>query len=251
MNRLPSFRLDGRITVVTGGGSGIGRAAAHMFASAGATVVVLDSNGAAASDAADEIGSSADSIATDVTNPVAVKEVFDEIADRYGRIDVLFNNAGINRRRDSMELSLEDWNAVIAVNMTGMLLCARSAAKHMTKGGSIVNTASVLGLSGGWFPNIAYQASKGAVVNMTRSWAVEWASYHIRVNAIAPSIVRTPFTSALTEQPDFVAKFESLTPLGRLCEPEDMVGAVLFLASDASSMVTGHILPIDGGMLAQ
>ncbi len=251
MNGLPSFRLDGRITVVTGGGSGIGRATARMFASAGASVVVLDSNGAAASDAADEIGNSAHGITLDVTDPVAVEDVFDEISDRYGRIDVLFNNAGTNRRRASMELSLEDWNAVIAVNMTGMLLCARGAAKHMTMGGSIVNTASVLGLSGGWFPNIAYQASKGAVVNMTRSWAVEWASHHIRVNAIAPSIVRSPFTSALTEQPDLVAKFESLTPLGRLCEPEDMVGAVLFLASDASSMVTGHILPIDGGILAQ
>jgi NAD(P)-dependent dehydrogenase (short-subunit alcohol dehydrogenase family) len=138
MNGLPSFRLDGRTAVVIGGWSGIGRTTAHMFASVGASVVILDSDSAAASDAADEIGSSARTITMDVTAPTAVEEVFDGIGNRYGRIDVLFNNAGINRRRASMELGLEDWNALIAVNLTGMLFCARTAAKHMTMCGSIV-----------------------------------------------------------------------------------------------------------------
>jgi gluconate 5-dehydrogenase/2-deoxy-D-gluconate 3-dehydrogenase len=109
----------------------------------------------------------------------------------------------------------------------------------------------MLGLSGGWYPNIAYQATKGAVVNMTRSWAIEWAPLQIRVNAVAPGLVRTPFIAALTDQPDLVAKFEQLTPLGRLAEVDDITGPVLFLASPASAMVTGHILVVDGGMLAQ
>jgi NAD(P)-dependent dehydrogenase (short-subunit alcohol dehydrogenase family) len=248
---LQSFRLENRSAIVTGGGSGIGRAVAHMFADAGAHVVVLDSNGDAAAQVASEIGAKARAVKADVTDGSAIESVFAEIAQREGRIDVLFNNAGINRRQTTFDLKIEDWNAVIAVNMTGMFICARAAARHMTSGGSIVNTASALGLSGGWYPNIVYQATKGAVVNMTRSWAVEWATARIRVNAIAPSIVRTPLTAPLTGQPDLVSKFEALTPLGRLCETEDMVGPVLFLASDASAMVTGHILPVDGGMLAQ
>jgi len=248
---VPNFRLDGRTAIVTGGAGGIGRAVALGLAAAGAHVVVLDSNGTAAQGVVDEIETNAEAAEANVTDGNAIERLFADIARRRGRIDILFNNAGINRRNTSFDLKIEDWDAVVAVNMTGMFLCARAAARHMTSGGSIVNTASALGLSGGWYPNIVYQATKGAVVNMTRSWAVEWAASRIRVNAIAPSIVRTPFTAALTDQPDLVAKFEGLTPLGRLGDPEDMVGPVLFLAGDASAMVTGHILPVDGGMLAQ
>jgi NAD(P)-dependent dehydrogenase (short-subunit alcohol dehydrogenase family) len=248
---LPSFRLDGRTAIVTGGAGGVGRAVAHALADAGAHVVVLDSDGPAAAKVANEIGAKARAAQADVTDGDAIESLFADIARQQGRIDVLFNNAGINRRQSTFDLKLEDWNAVVAVNMTGMFLCARAAARHMTSGGSIVNTASVVGLSGGWFPNIVYQATKGAVVNMTRSWAVEWARSNIRVNAIAPSLVRTPFIAPLLGQPELVAKFEELTPLGRLCNPEDMQGPVLFLASDASAMVTGHTLPVDGGMLAQ
>ena len=250
---FPDFRLTGQVTVVTGGGSGIGRALAHTFAGAGATVVVLDTNGAAAEQVANEIGSMAQHAVADVSNEDAIESVMKDVARQHGRIDVLFNNAGVNRRNTSFDLTIEDWNTVVAVNMTGMFLCARAAARHMRDGGGgrIVNTASILGISGGWYPNIVYQATKGAVVNMTRSWAVEWAPHNIRVNAVAPSIIRTPMTEALTSQPDLVAKFEALTPLGRLCEPADMTGPVLFLATAASSMVTGHILPVDGGVLAQ
>ncbi len=243
MPNLPNFLLDGEIAVVTGGGSGIGRAVALAFAAAGAQVVVLDAREAAASQVAEEIGISGHAIAADVTDAEAIERSFADIALRYGHIDVLFNNAGINRRQPSLEMTLDDWNAVIAVNMTGMFICARAAVRN--------NTASMLGLSGGWYPNIAYQATKGAVVNMTRSWAVEWAPRQIRVNAVAPGPVRTPFIAALTDQPDLVAQLEQLTPLRRLAEVEDVTGPVLFLASPASAMVTGHILPVDGGMLAQ
>jgi NAD(P)-dependent dehydrogenase (short-subunit alcohol dehydrogenase family) len=248
---LPNFLLESEIAVVTGGGSGIGRAVALAFAAAGAQVVVLDAHEAAASQVAEELGAYGEAVVADVRDAEAIERAFADVALRYGHIDVLFNNAGINRRHPSLELTLDDWNAVVAVNMTGMFICARAAVRHMVPGGRIVNTASMLGLSGGWYPNIAYQATKGAVVNMTRSWAIEWAPLQIRVNAVAPGLVRTPFIAALTDQPDLVAKFEQLTPLGRLAEVDDITGPVLFLASPASAMVTGHILVVDGGMLAQ
>lgn len=247
----PNFLLEDQVTIVTGGASGIGRAVALTFAAAGAKVVVVDAHEKAASQVADEIGPSGQAVVVDVRDADAVERAFADISLRYGHIDVLFNNAGINRRHPSLEFPLDDWNAVVAVNMTGMFLCARAAVRHMRRGGRIVNTASILGLSGGWYPNIAYQATKGAVVNMTRSWAIEWAPLQIRVNAVAPGLVRTPFIAGLTEQPGLVAKFEQLTPLGRLAEVDDMTGPVLFLASPASAMVTGHVLAVDGGLLAQ
>jgi NAD(P)-dependent dehydrogenase (short-subunit alcohol dehydrogenase family) len=135
-----------------------------------------------------------------------------------------------------------------------LFLCARTAARLMMagRGGSIVNMASVLGLSGSrFFPDISYQATKGAVVNMTRALALEWARAGIRVNAVAPTWVRTDFIKELLSRPDLVARMEAMTPLGRFAEPSDVVGAVLFLASPASAMVTGHTLPVDGGILAQ
>ena len=171
----------------------------------------------------------------------------------HGRLDILVNNAGIAIRRPALDLSLEDWNAVVAVNMTGLFLCARAAARHMQAiGGAIVNTASIMGLSGGGlYPNISYQTTKGAVVNMTRALAVEWAPARIRVNAVAPTYVRTNFIAALTVQPELVGAIERMTPLGRLAEPEEIATAMLYLASPAASMVTGHILAVDGGFLAQ
>jgi NAD(P)-dependent dehydrogenase (short-subunit alcohol dehydrogenase family) len=199
---LPNFLLENQIAVVTG--SGIGRAVALAFAAAGARVVVLDTQEAAATQVAGEIGITGQAVVADVRDEEAIEEAFAEVARRYGHVDVLFNNAGINRRHPSLEMTLEDWNAVVAVNMTGMFICARAAVRHMATGGRIVNTASMR-LSGGWYPNIAYQATKGDVVNMSRSWAIEWAPLQIRVNAVAPGLVRTPFIAGLTDQPGLVA----------------------------------------------
>ena len=241
---LSQFRLDGDVAVVTGGASGIGRTIAEAFAGVGAKVAVFDVAAAGF-----------DSYKVDVADESQVTAAFDEVVARHGRVDVLFNNAGIVLRRPTTELSVEDWNKVVAVNMTGVFLCAREAARRMLaggRGGRIINTASIMGLSGGGlYPNISYQATKGAVVNMTRALAVEWARQGIRVNAIAPTWVRTPLIRPLTENPDVLKRIEDITPMGRIAEPEELVGAVLFLASRASAMVTGHVLAVDGGFLAQ
>lgn len=245
------FNLTGKTAVVTGAGSGIGKAAAQALAAAGATVVVADRNLAAAREVASAL-KSAIAIEADVTRDADIEAMLDAAA---GRVDILVNNAGLAIRRPSVELPAEDWNKVVEVNMTAVFLCSRAAARRMIadgKGGAIVNVASIMGLSGGGlYPNISYQTTKGAVVNMTRALAVEWAPHAIRVNAVAPTYVRTPFIKPLTDQPDLVAKIEAMTPLRRLAEPEDVGSAILFLASPGAAMVTGHTLPVDGGFLAQ
>ena len=243
MDPLSEFRLDGEVAVVTGGAAGLGLAVAAAFRAVGAQVAILDL-----------AASGPDGFKVDVSDEAQVTSAFEQVAKRYGRLDVLFNNAGIAVRRPTMELSLDDWNKVVAVNMTGVFLCAREAARHMLasgRGGRIVNTASIMGFSGcGLYPNISYQATKGAVVNMTRALAIEWAARGIRVNGIAPTWIRTALTRPLTESPEILRRIESLTPMGRIGEPNDIVGAVLFLSTRASALVTGHILAVDGGFMA-
>jgi NAD(P)-dependent dehydrogenase (short-subunit alcohol dehydrogenase family) len=241
---LSEFRLDGDVAVVTGGASGIGRVVASAFTAVGAKVAIFD------------VAAGGEGVyPVDVADEAQVAAAFADVVSRHGRLDILFNHAGIAIRQPTTELTLPDWSKVVAVNMTGVFLCAREAARHMLaagRGGRIVNTASIMGIvGGGLYPNISYQATKGAVVNMTRALAVEWAGQGIRVNAIAPTWVRTPLTRGITEKPELVHRIEQLTPMGRLAEPEEIVGAVLFLASRASAMVTGHVLAIDGGFLAQ
>lgn len=251
---LNRFRVDGQVAVVTGGATGIGRAAAALLVEAGARVAIADRDADGAAAAAAELGEGATACPLDVTDEAAVETAFGRIAETLGRLDILVNNAGVAIRRPSLELELDDWSRVVAVNMTGMFICARAAARHMVPAGSgaIVNTASIMGLSGGGlYPNISYQTTKGGVVNMTRALAVEWARSGVRVNAIAPTYVRTPFIAPLMAQPELMAEIERMTPMGRICEPEEVATAILFLASPASSMVTGHVLAVDGGFLAQ
>jgi NAD(P)-dependent dehydrogenase (short-subunit alcohol dehydrogenase family) len=252
-NALDRFRLDGQVAVVTGGARGIGRAAAEALVAAGAHAVVIDRDIEEAKKAAAEIGN-AEAHAVDVTSEADVDRFFDALAARTGRIDILVNNAGASIRKPSIELSKAEWDAVIAVNQSAVFLCSRAAARHMLprKSGAIVNVASIMGFSGGGlYPNISYQASKGAVVNMTRAFAIEWAKEGIRVNAVAPAWVRTGFIAPLLAKPELIGAIEEVIPMGRLVEPEEVAAAILFLASPAAAMTTGHVLAIDGGYLAQ
>jgi NAD(P)-dependent dehydrogenase (short-subunit alcohol dehydrogenase family) len=243
------------VAAVTGGASGIGRATATAFAAAGARVAILDRDETAAAALAERLGPSVSAMTADVADETSVEAAFAEIVERESGIDVLVNSAGAAIRRPAIELSLSDWEKVVAVNMTGVFLCSRAAARHMIaagRGGAIVSTGSIMSLSGGGlYPNISYQTTKGALVNMTRALAVEWAPHGIRVNAVAPTWTRTPFIEPLLAQPELVARIKALTPLGRLAEPEEVAAAILFLASPAASMITGVTLPVDGGFLAQ
>lgn len=248
-----AFRLDGRVAMITGGASGIGRAAAELLAAAGALVIIADRDEAAAKACAAEIGASA--VAMDAAEERSIESAMAQAVSAHGRLDVLIANAGINIRKPALEIPRDDWDKVIGVNLTGVFLCARAAAKAMIaggRGGAIVSTASIMSLSGGGlYPNIAYQAAKGALVNMTRALAVEWAGENIRVNAVAPTWVRTPFIQPLMNDPAVMARMKAMTPLGRLAEPEEVAAAMLFLVSPAAAMITGHTLPVDGGFLAQ
>jgi NAD(P)-dependent dehydrogenase (short-subunit alcohol dehydrogenase family) len=245
---LSAFRLDGRVAIVTGGGSGIGRAAAQAFAQVGARVAIVDADGDAARRTAGEIG--AEAWCLDVCEETAVEDCFADVAKKQGRLDVLVNSAGISKRKPALDLPLSDWDRVNAVNVTGTFLCARAAARHMQGGGGIVNIASALGFSGGLYPNVAYQTSKGAVVNLTRALAVEWAGRGVRVNGVAPGWIQTPFITNASTNPAVREQIERATPLGRIGEANEVTGAVLFLASPAASYVTGHTIVVDGGFLA-
>ena len=254
---LSRFGLPGRIALVTGGGDGIGRAACRHLASAGAAICVLDRDGDRAQAVARTIiddGGKAAAFGVDVTDEAGMTAAFDEIGSTFGAVDVLVNNAGLAIRSPALDMPVEDWNRVLGVNLTGMFLAARLAARMMQqagKGGAIVNTASIMGLSGGLYPNVAYQTTKGGVVNMTRALALEWVSLKIRVNAVAPTFVRTAFVTPLLSDPEKLAAITAATPMGRIAEPEEVADAILFLASPAAAMITGTILPVDGGYLAR
>jgi len=255
-NPATAFSLVGQTAVVTGGGKGIGRGVALGLARSGAAVHILDRDLAAADETAGLLkgeGHQAQAHHVDVADEASIDAAMAVIA-AGGRLDVLVNNAGLAIRKPSVDLSVADWDAVLKVNLTGVFLCARSAARHMiaNKRGAIVNLASIMGLSGGGlYPNISYQATKGAVVNLTRALAVEWAPFGVRVNAVAPTWVRTDFIKPLTDNPDLLARMNSMTPLGRIAEIDEIVGGIVYLASPAAAMVTGHTLAIDGGFLAQ
>jgi len=254
---LSRFGLPGKVAIVTGGGAGIGRAACEHLAAAGAIVCVIDRNadkGEAVVAAIAAKGGAATAFAVDVTDEDVMAATYDAIAETLGGIDVLVNNAGMAIRAPALDMPVADWDKVLAVNLTGMFVAARLAARHIGasgKGGAIVNTASIMGLSGGLYPNVAYQTTKGGVVNMTRALALEWAGLNIRVNAVAPTFVRTAFIQPILDDAERMATITAATPLGRIAEPEEVADAILFLASPAAAMITGTILPVDGGFLAR
>jgi NAD(P)-dependent dehydrogenase (short-subunit alcohol dehydrogenase family) len=247
------FSLDDRVAVVTGAASGLGRAIALGLAEEGSRVACLDRDEAGNAETAAEIGTAASVHAADVTDRAAIDGAVDSVLEQWGRIDIAVNSAGIGGRSPAVDYPEEMWNAVLAVNITGTFNVCRSVARHMldARSGSIVNIASIGGLAG--YPgSVGYQTSKGGVVQMTRTLAMEWAEHGVRVNAVAPSQFETELVLAQWEtEPQMRTQFEGKTPLGRIGQPTEIVGPVVFLASDAASMVTGHILAVDGGYLAQ
>jgi NAD(P)-dependent dehydrogenase (short-subunit alcohol dehydrogenase family) len=249
--------FDGRVAVVTGGAKGIGWAIVEALIAEGVRPALFDRDDVALAVASRQLaekGVDHLTVQVDVSNEAAVEGAMSEVLARYGRIDILVNNAGIALRRPTLELSLADWQAVVDVNLTAVFLCSRAAARSMvaTGGGAIVNVASIMGLSGGGlYPNLSYQSTKGAIVNLTRALAVEWATSGIRVNAVAPTWVKTDLTVGLFQSPELMGRVLDMTPMRRLAEPADVANAIVFLASDRAAMITGHTLPVDGGFLAQ
>ena len=248
------FDVSGKIVLITGAGRGLGFAFATGFADAGARVVINDvvaERAAQASGSLRETGGSAVSYPFDVTNAEQVEDSVARIEQEVGPIDVLINNAGIHHRAPLAEMSLADWQAVIDVNLTGVFLVSRYVAKAMIerKRGVIINISSLN--SEGARPTIAnYCAAKGGVTMLTKSMALEWGKYNIRANAIGPGYFVTDLTRSLVDNPDFDAWVKQSVPLARWGDPSELVGTAIFLASNASSYISGRTIYVDGGWRA-
>ena len=251
-----SGELAGRVALVTGGGRGIGLAIARAFAREGADVVVADMRLDEAERAAAEIGAlgrRAVAIEVDVAQPEQVEAMVERAVGELGRIDVLVSNAGISQRRDFLEMTVEEWDRVIGVNLRGVFLCGQAAARRMVRqgggGGAIINLASQRAESAGR-QQVAYVASKGGVKSLTKAMALDLAPHGIRVNAIGPGPVLSDLTRARFSDPAEREAFTARVQLGRLGAPDDIGGAAVCRASERARWVTGHCLFVDGGWLA-
>jgi NAD(P)-dependent dehydrogenase (short-subunit alcohol dehydrogenase family) len=247
-------RLDGKVVVITGAGGGMGREAALLFAAEGARVCVADVDGESAERTAEE-ARDAFAFAVDVADERSVREMYASTAERYGGIDVLYNNAGISPADDASILDTEAdaWQRVQDVNTKGVYLCCRHGIPHLLErgGGSVINVASFVALVGAATSQISYTASKGAVLSMSRELAVEFARRGVRVNALCPGPVETPLLLRIFgDDPAAYERRRIHLPMGRLAKPREIVHAALFLASDESSYVTGATFLVDGGLTA-
>jgi NAD(P)-dependent dehydrogenase (short-subunit alcohol dehydrogenase family) len=252
------FELTGKVAIVTGAASGLGQAIAEGYADYGAAVVLVDISLDALQRVADGIraaGGQALPLRCDVTQEDEVDAVVAQTLAAFSQIDIMVNVAGISGRSPAEEMTVALWDRVVEVNLRGTFLFSVKAGKAMIargRGGRIINMASTLGVVGMTTGNINYAASKGGVIAMSRCLAVEWAKHQILVNTVAPTHFRTPIIrDLLAQKPETLDYFLSNIPLGRLGEPEDIVGPFIFLAAEASSMITGHCLMVDGGHTAK
>jgi NAD(P)-dependent dehydrogenase (short-subunit alcohol dehydrogenase family) len=251
---LEKFKLPGKTAIVTGAGQGIGFACAEALAEAGARVVIADRDVAAAKTASDQLtrkGFGVETAQMDVTDSRRVSEVADDLVSRFGRVDILVNNAGIARSETPAEtVTDEHWLNVIDVNLNGTFWCCRAFGKHMlaAKTGSIVNVGSMSGfIVNKPQEQCYYNASKAAVHHLTKSLAAEWGARGVRVNAVAPTYIETPLNAFVKNNPRMYDAWIGGTPMARLGQVEEIASVVLFLASDAASLMTGSIVLVDGG----
>jgi NAD(P)-dependent dehydrogenase (short-subunit alcohol dehydrogenase family) len=253
---LERFRLDGRVALVTGGGQGIGRAYCHALGEAGAAIAVVDMNGKVAEQVCSELaakGIEAMPVVADVTDPDQVQAMVDTILKRWGKLTIGVNNAGIGLWEAAETMTKEQWEKVMAVNMTGVFLCAQAEGRVMLEAGygKIINTASMSGHIVNMPQNQAvYNASKAGVIHLTRSLAAEWATRGVRVNSISPGYTRTLLVDDLLATPfgqKVMPTWMGMTPMGQMIQVTDLQGAIVYLASPASDMMTGSDLVIDAG----
>lgn len=253
---LPSMRLDGKKTLVTGAGSGIGRALAVAMAEAGADCAATELPGQMHTldpvcEQIDNLGRTAVPVPLILPDIDSIDHCVQTAAEALGGIDILVNNAGINLPREALEITEADWDNVLDVNLKGLFFMSQRVARLMIPagGGKIVNMASQNGVVG-YYRRAAYCASKAGVVNLTRVLALEWARHRINVNAVGPTFVLTPLTQSTFDDPELRQDLLARIPLGRVGQPEDVAGAVVYLASPAADLVTGHTLLVDGGWTA-
>lgn len=250
------FRLDNQVAVVIGGAGGIGEAIAMGLGQYGAKVVVasrsIETLKKVAERIASETGVEAVPYTVDVTDEESMDSLVKQVTDRFGTVDILVNAMGLNIKRDALEYPMEDWERIFDVNVKGTMIACKHFGRVMRNNmqGKIINLSSVRGIRGYGGGNSAYCGTKGAVEMVTKALSIELAPHKIRVNAVGPALIITPGTFHIQENPELAEKYRSVIPLNKLGVPEDLVGAAVFLASEASNFVTGQTIYVDGGLTA-
>lgn len=241
------MRLENKVAIITGGAGGIGFAAVKRFLEEGAKVAIVDYDKQQGEKIEAELGEDVAFFAVDVSKLAEVQQMVEQVVDRFGKIDILVNNAGITRDATLVKMTEEDFEKVIQINLNGVYYCTQAVAPHMIAQGSgkIISTSSVSGVYGN-FGQTNYAATKAAIIGMTKTWAKELGRKGINVNAVAPGFTATPMVEKMPEK--VLQQMEGITSLQRLGKPEDIANAYLFLASDESSYITGHVLQVDGGI---